>query len=117
MKIKRIVPITTVSNRDELEQTLQQHVEVLGMEVVMDRGWIATLADAHGHQLSIMMKDSTAPGNPDTSLFVDDVHQGYARACAVGLDIVHPLTREDWGVTRFFYCDAAGTVINVGMHS
>ncbi|WP_323368185.1 hypothetical protein [Corynebacterium stationis] len=74
MKIKRIVPITTVSNREELEQTLQQHVEVLGMEVVMDHGWIATLADAHGHQLSIMMKDSTAPGNPDTSVFVDDVH-------------------------------------------
>jgi len=51
------------------------------------------------------------------SVFVDDVHQAYARARAAGLDIVHPLSQEDWGVTRFFYCNAAGTVINVGMHS
>ncbi|WP_313549251.1 hypothetical protein [Corynebacterium sp.] len=50
MKIKRIVPITTVSNREELEQTLQQHMEVLGVEAVMDHGGIATLAVAHGHR-------------------------------------------------------------------
>lgn len=96
---------------------IQQHVDVLGIEVVMEHGWIATLADAHGHQLSIMTKDATAPVIPDMSVFVDDVLQAYARARTTDLDIVHPLTREDWGVTRFFYCDAAGTVMNVGMHS
>lgn len=30
---------------------------------------------------------------------------------------MHPLTTEEWGVTRFFYRDGSGNVINVGMHS
>jgi hypothetical protein len=30
---------------------------------------------------------------------------------------VHPLTEEEWGVTRFFYRDHSGRVINVGTHT
>ena len=35
---------------------------------------------------------------------------------AAGLEIVHPMTTEPWGVTRFFYRDSAGRVVNVGSH-
>jgi hypothetical protein len=34
-----------------------------------------------------------------------------------GLEVVHLLSEEPWGVTRFFYRDSAGTVINVGTHT
>lgn len=114
MKIERIVPDLRTSN---LRQTVDEHVAVLGLDVVMDHGWIVTLADSDGHQLSIVEADASALENPDVSIFVDDVGGAYDRALATGVDIVHPLTTEEWGVTRFFYRDASGNVINVGMHS
>lgn len=99
------------------EQVLAQHMEALGMIVVMEHGWITTLSDSHGNQFSVMTQDRTAPVNPDISIFVGDAHQAHARARTAGVDIVHQLTEEPWGVSRFFYCDDSGTVINVGMHT
>jgi catechol 2,3-dioxygenase-like lactoylglutathione lyase family enzyme len=111
--VQRIVPDLTVR---DLAESVRQHTEVLGLEVVMDHGWIVTLSDDRGHQLSLMTADATARVNPDVSVFVDDVHARHAAALAAGVHIVHPLTAEDWGVTRFFYRDASGRVINVGQH-
>lgn len=102
---------------EDLAAQVAQHRDVLGFDVLMDHGWIVTLGDANGHQLSIMTQDATAPVNPEVSIFVDNVHEAYRRARAAGVDLVHPLTDEPWGVTRFFYRDAAGRVVNVGMHT
>lgn len=113
MRIERIVPNLTVG---DLRAAAEQHVAVLGLKVVMDHGWIVTLADQEGHQLSLMTRDATAPENPDVSIFVDDVHEAFARAVRTGAEIVHPLTDEPWGVTRFFYRAADGRVVNIGMH-
>lgn len=55
--------------------------------------------------------------NPTVSIFVDDVDAAYSAALASELDIVYPLTDEAWGVTRFFYRDTTGNVINVGTHT
>lgn len=90
---------------------------MLGFQVVMDHGWIVTLADADGHQLSLMTQDATAEVDPSCSVFVDDIEAAFAAAQEAGLEIVHPLSIEDWGVTRFFYRDSAGNVINVGTHT
>ena len=114
MIIERIVPDLSAS---DLRRTVEEHVTTLGLEVVMDHGWIVTLADSEGHQLSIVAADATAPENPDAPVFVDDVNDAYDRAVTAGVEIVHPLTAEQWGVTRFFYRDGSGNVINVGMHS
>ncbi|WP_156759350.1 VOC family protein [Microbacterium karelineae] len=113
MNIERVAPDLKASH---LRRTVEEHVAVLGLELVMDHGWIVTLADSDGHQLNFVEADASAPENPDVSVFVDDVRDTYARALAAGVDIVHPLTEEAWGVTRFFYRDASGNVINVGMH-
>jgi uncharacterized glyoxalase superfamily protein PhnB len=64
-----------------------------------------------------MTTDASAPVNPDVSVFVDDVRETYEAAVASGAEVVHPLTEEEWGVTRFFYRDSSGRVINVGRHS
>lgn len=114
MNIERIVPNLTVA---DLRRSVDEHAAVLGLEVVMDHGWIVTLADSKGCQLSLLSRDATARENPDVSIFVDDVEAAYCRAVEAGREIVHPLTTEDWGVTRFFYRDASGNVINVGMHT
>lgn len=114
MNIERIVPNLTVA---DLRRSVDEHAAVLGLDVVMDHGWIVTLADSRGCQLSLLSRDATARENPDVSIFVDDVEAAYGRAVEAGLEIVHPLTTEEWGVTRFFYRDASGNCINVGMHS
>jgi len=33
-----------------------------------------------------------------------------------GLQIVHPLSDEEWGVRRFFFADPSGNVVNVLSH-
>lgn len=114
MRIERIVPDLTVT---DLAGAVRQHTAVLGLHVVMDHGWIVTLADDQGRQLSLMTADATARVNPDVSVFVDDVEPAHAAALAAGVEIVHPLTTEPWGVTRFFYRDASGRVVNVGAHT
>lgn len=83
----------------------------------MDHGWIVTLGDGAGHQLSLMTADASGPVNPAISIFVDDVTETLHRVRAAGLEIVHPLTEEPWGVTRFFYRDSDGHVVNVGTHT
>lgn len=114
MRIERIVPDLTVTN---LADAAREHSEVLGLRLVMDHGWIVTLADDAGRQLNLMTSDATAAVNPDMSVFVDDVEAAYDAAAAAGVEIVHPLTAEEWGVTRFFYRDSSGRVINVGAHT
>ncbi|WP_149360942.1 VOC family protein [Lolliginicoccus suaedae] len=114
MRIERIVPNLTVA---DLPRAVREHTEILGLAVVMDHGWIVTLADDSGHQLSLLTQDATAPVNPDVSIFVDDVDAAYDSALTAAAEIVHPLTVEEWGVTRFFYRDSSGRVVNVGTHT
>lgn len=114
MSVRRVVPIVSV---DDIEAALPHYRSVLGLEVVMNHGWIATLADAdHRHQVSLMTRDATARVNPSLSVDVDDVDAAYGAAVAAGLTIVHPLSDEEWGVRRFFFADAQGNVVNVLSH-
>ncbi len=114
MRVERVVPNVVV---DDLPRAVAEHRDVLGLEVLMDHGWIVTLGDDAGHQLSLMTADATAPVCPAVSVFVDDVSAALQRVEAAGLEVIHPLTDEPWGVTRFFYRDSQGSVINVGMHT
>ncbi len=114
MSVRRVVPVMTVA---DLAVAVEQYSAVFGLEVVMDHGWIATLADSHRrHQLSVMTVDATAPVNPSVSVEVDDVDAAHAAAVRAGVDIVHPLSDEEWGVRRFFFADRNGNVINVLSH-
>ncbi|MEH3034483.1 MAG: VOC family protein [Aeromicrobium erythreum] len=114
MRIARIVPNLVV---DDVREAARVHGAVLGLRVVMDHGWIVTLADDDGHQLSLMSRDATGTVDPEVSIFVDDVRAVLAAVQREGLEVVHPLTDEEWGVTRFFYRDASGRVVNVGTHT
>ena len=92
--------------------------QVIGLEPVMDHGWIVTLAEPGRPevQISLMTHDATAPVVPDVSVQVDDVDAAHAAAVKQGAEIVHPLTDEPWGVRRFFVRDPDGHVINVLSH-
>lgn len=119
MDLRRAVPILTVA---DVEAAVNEYVSLLGLDVLMNHGWIATLGTAQAGgggpaaQFSVMSRDATAPVNPDLSLEVDDVDAAYERALAAGAEIVHPLCDEDWGVRRFFVRAGDGHVVNVLSH-
>jgi catechol 2,3-dioxygenase-like lactoylglutathione lyase family enzyme len=114
MTVNRVMPVLTVS---DVEATRDAYLGVLGLREVMNLGWIVTLADdGLRHQVSLMTRDATAPVNPMVSIEVDDVDAAYQAAVDAGLQIVHPLSDEAWGVRRFFFTDAAGNVVNVLTH-
>jgi hypothetical protein len=76
----------------------------LGFEVVMDIGWVMTVAspDAPSVQVNIIGNDD--PSAPGISVEVGDV------------DIVYPLRDEEWGVRRFMIREPSGTTVNVLSH-
>ena len=107
MTVRRVVPVITVA---DLEAARGAYVRTLGLNEVMNHGWIVTLADAeHRHQVSLMTNDATAAVNPAVSIEVDDVDAAHRDALAAGLRIVHPLSDEEWGVRRFFFADGRAT--------
>lgn len=115
MGVQRVVP--DLPSRSPANATAFYR-SVLGLEVVMDHGWIVTLADPQrpNAQLSLMTHDETAPVLPAVSVQVDNVDAAYEAAVAEGAEVVHPLTDEPWGVRRFFVRDPDGNVINVLAH-
>ncbi|WP_101952008.1 VOC family protein [Mycobacterium sp. 3519A] len=118
MTVRRVMPVLTVP---DVEATRDAYISVLGLREVMNHGWIVTLAgpddsDDLRHQVSLMTKDKTAPVNPDVSIEVDDVDAAHQAAVEAGLNIVHPLSDEEWGVRRFFFADPSGNIVNVLSH-
>lgn len=115
MSVRRVVPDLPSGS---LEAAKGFYRRVLGLEPIMDHGWIVTLAPPNRPdlQISLMTHDETAPIVPDVSVEVDDVDAAYAAAVDEGAEIVHPLTDEAWGVRRFFLRDPDGNVINVLSH-
>ena len=116
MTVRRIVPDFATS---DVAASRELYVDVLGLDVAMDLGWIVTYA-APGNravQLSVMAADDGGAVQPDVSIEVDDVDAVHAAAVARGYAIVRPLTDEPWGVRRFFLRDASGKVLNVVSHS
>jgi predicted enzyme related to lactoylglutathione lyase len=113
--VRRIVPNIPA---DDPSASRDFYEGVLGLDQVMDLGWIVTFAapGGSGAQVSVMAEDATAPVRPDVSIEVDDVDAAHAAAVRMGCEVVHPLTDEPWGVRRFFVRDPNGRVINVLAH-
>lgn len=103
---------------DDIEKSLDFYVGVLGFEVAMNLGWIATVVSPSNPlaQISFLIHDESAPVVPDLSVEVDDVDAVHEKVRDAGLEVVHPLTDEAWGVRRFFVRDPNGRVVNVMNH-
>jgi catechol 2,3-dioxygenase-like lactoylglutathione lyase family enzyme len=115
MSVKRIVPDIKSKH---LDASRQFYIDVLGLEVVMDMGFIVTLVSPSNPtaQVSLMRDDDSSSILPQISIEVVDVDDVHSRAVSRGLHIVYPLTNEPWGVRRFFVTDPNGTIINVMCH-
>ena len=115
MSVVRIVPNLPVG---DVTRSAPLLADLFGLDVGMDLGWVANLAPSDDPvvQLQVMTRDAAAACNPAVSIGVAepaDVDAVHARVVATGLEIVHPLVDEEWGVRRFFFRDPDGNVINV----
>lgn len=80
-------------------------------------GWVAryTSADSRAF-VQLVTSDATAAEDSVISVCTDDIDSAYAEAQELGYEIVHPLTTEAWGLSRFFIRAPDGNVINITNH-
>jgi len=117
MSIRRVVPDIPTERMDESRKF---YTEFLGFEVAMDMGWIITLASPSNRTAQIsLLRGTAAPAAQPISLSIEvaDVDAAHAKALALGLTILYPLTTEPFGIRRFHVADPNGVVLNVLSHS
>lgn len=92
--------------------------DILGLEVVMDHGWIRTFAsDAQARvQVSFASEGGSGTPVPDLSIEVDDLDDVLDRLSTAGLPVEYGPAVEPWGVRRFFVRDPFGQLVNILVH-
>jgi uncharacterized glyoxalase superfamily protein PhnB len=115
MVVKRIVPNFTHNDPVEAARFYQS---LFDLDIVMDHGWIISLAskEATTPQISVASQGGSGTPVPSVSIEVDDVDRVYEKALKLGADIVYDITDEDWGVRRFYVRDPSGMILNVLSH-
>ncbi len=114
----RVLEIIVDIPLDDIESASGFYRDFLGLSVEeFSLGWVARFTSPETQaKVQLVTRDATAPVNPLVSLKVDDVHAACDDAISQGLDIVHPLSTESWGITRFFLRAPDGTVLNIAQH-
>ena len=115
MSVRRIVTNIAATS---VADTQKFYSDLFGLEVVMDHGWIVTLASGEtaATQISIASEGGSGTSVPDISIEVDDVDAVYARSKELGHEIAYELTDEPWGVRRFYLRDPVGKLLNILSH-
>jgi len=101
---------------DRPAETRDFFTGLLGCEVIMDLGWVVTVASPTNRSAQITIVGNDDPAAPGISIEVDDVDAIHARAAERGLEIAYALRDEEWGVRRFMLREPSGTIVNVLSH-
>ncbi|MET0866174.1 MAG: VOC family protein [Nakamurella sp.] len=112
MRVTRVIADLRVA---DLQAAKSFYTDYLGLtDEEFNLGWVARYTSPEtGAHLQILTHDATAPEDPVISVMVDDIETAYAQAQERGYQVVHPLTTEEWGVTRFFVRAPDGNVLNI----
>lgn len=115
MKVRRIVANIETADPATVARFYR---EVLGLELLMDHGWIATYGTQGRMPLQVSFASEGGSGTPvpGLSVEVDDVEAVYAAVLEGGYAVEYGPVDEPWGVRRFFVRDPAGTLVNIVMH-
>ncbi|RNB90320.1 glyoxalase [Brevibacillus fluminis] len=115
MKVKRIVSNIQAHDPQAAKRFYQ---DVLGLDLLMDHGWIATYGSAE--EMSIQISFATEGGShtpvPELSIEVDDVDAAHERMREAGFAIEYGPADEPWGVRRFYVRDPFGKLVNILAH-
>ena len=115
MKVRRIVANIATQ---QVAAAREFYGEVLGLDVLMDMGWIATYGSDERMtvQLSVMSEGGSGTPVPDISIEVDDVDEALRRCKSAGFAVEYGPADEPWGVRRFYVRDPLGRLVNIVMH-
>jgi catechol 2,3-dioxygenase-like lactoylglutathione lyase family enzyme len=115
LKIKRIVPNVETS---AVGKAHAFYHDVLGLELVMDLGWIRTYgSDSKMRvQVSFLSEGGSGTPVPDLSIEVDNIETALKRVKKAGILIEYGPQSEPWGVRRFYVRDPFGKLINFLQH-
>jgi catechol 2,3-dioxygenase-like lactoylglutathione lyase family enzyme len=115
MKVKRIVANVEAQTPAAAKRFYQ---DVLGLEVLMDLGWIATYGSGQKMNVHItfMSQGGSDTPTPDLSIEVDDLNAALERMQAAGFPIEYGPAEEPWGVRRFYVRDPFGKLVNILAH-
>nr|WP_315185049.1 VOC family protein [uncultured Albidiferax sp.] len=116
MQVKRIVANFEALNPGRARAFYQ---DVLGLELLMDHGWIQTFGSATemAVQVSFAAEGGSGTPVPDLSIEVDDLDAALKGMGAAGFAIEYGPAHEPWGVRRFFVRDPFGKLVNILAHA
>ena len=113
MTISRAVPNI---RSDRPAETRDFFVDLLGLEVAMDIGWVVTVASPANRSAQVNIIGNDDMSAPGISVGVPDVDAVHAKAVEQGLEIAYSLRDEEWGVRRFMLREPSGTLVNIVSH-
>jgi catechol 2,3-dioxygenase-like lactoylglutathione lyase family enzyme len=116
MKVKRIVADI---HTPDIAAAKRFYEDVLGLELLMDHGWIATYGsrDKMSVQISFASQGGSGTPTPDLSIEVDDLDAALEGMRRAGFPIEYGPADEPWGVRRFYVRDPFGKLINILAHA
>ena len=115
MQVQRIV--ANIATTD-VAQADAFYRDILGLELVMDHGWLRTYASPVQMTVQVGVASQGGSGTPvpDLSIEVDDLAEALRRVEAAGIPIEYGPADEPWGVRRFYVRDPFGKLVNILMH-
>jgi catechol 2,3-dioxygenase-like lactoylglutathione lyase family enzyme len=115
MKIKRI---TSNVETSDLEKAHAFYHDVLGLELLMDLGWIRTYGSSSKMPVQVTFASEGGSGTPvpDLSIEVDSIETALKRFKEARVQIEYGPESEPWGVRRFYVRDPFGKLINILQH-
>ncbi len=92
--------------------------DVLGLDVLMDHGFIATYGSDEQMDVQISFASQGGSGTPvpDLSIEVDNVDAALKGMREAGFQIEYGPADEPWGVRRFYVRDPFGKLVNILAH-
>lgn len=115
MKVKRIVANVATLDPGAARRFYQ---DVLGLDLLMDHGWIATFGSSEkmSVQISFAREGGSGTPVPDLSIEVDDLAMALDRVKKANVAVEYGPVDEPWGVRRFFVRDPFGKLVNILAH-
>lgn len=116
MRVKRIVADI---HAPDIAVAKRFYHDVLGLDVLMDHGWIATYGsdEQMSIQISVASQGGSGTPTPDLSIEVDDLDTALEGMRGAGFPIEYGPANEPWGVRRFFVRDPFGKLVNILAHA
>lgn len=116
MQVKRVV---ANFEAPDLSRARAFYQDVLGLELLMDHGWIQTYGSRTEMTIQVSFASEGGSGTPvpDLSIEVDDADEALERLRNAGFSVEYGPVDEPWGVRRFFVRDPFGKLVNILAHT